>query len=106
MRSSGKPTIEIGKAFLQLIWQRMRVRPGSAKAAAKRITLRRHSPRMIAKPRGRDSGPPRSGFFLLQNLPALVHAGLEVEVVGTAQLAGVLVLDISGLLQRIRRAAH
>src|SRR5262245_50638366 len=48
-----------------------------------------------------------SGFLLgLQHLPALVHAGLEVEMVRTAQLAGVLVLDISGLLERVGRAAH
>src|SRR6201988_5528349 len=47
-----------------------------------------------------------SGLFLLQHLPALVHAGLEVEVVRTAQLARVLVLDIGGLLQRVGGAAH
>src|SRR3954467_15545805 len=48
-----------------------------------------------------------SGFFLgLQHLPALVHAGLEVEMVRTAQFAGVLVLDISRLLQRVGGAAH
>src|SRR6202012_3886306 len=47
-----------------------------------------------------------SGFFLLQNLPALVHAGLQIEVMRTTQLAGVLVLDIGRLLQRIRRTAH
>src|SRR5215813_3810387 len=49
----------------------------------------------------------RLRFLLgLQHLPALVHAGLEVEVMRTAQLAGVLVLDISGLLERVRRTAH
>src|SRR5882757_5692433 len=48
-----------------------------------------------------------SGFLLgLQNLPALVHAGFQVEVVGAAQLAGILVLGIGRLLQRVRRAAH
>ena len=49
----------------------------------------------------------RSGFFLgLQDLPALVHAGLQVEVMRAAQFAGILVLGISRLLQRVRRAAH
>src|SRR4051812_4582081 len=49
---------------------------------------------------------PCSGFFLLQNLTALVHAGLEVEVMRAAQFAGILVLGIGRLLQGIRRAAH
>src|SRR4051812_42179955 len=48
----------------------------------------------------------RSGFLLFQPLPALVHAGLEVEVVRTAQFAGILVLGIGRLLQCVRRAAH
>src|SRR5882757_4761323 len=48
-----------------------------------------------------------SGFFLgLQDLTALVHAALEVEVVRAAEFAGILVLDVSGLLERVRRAAH
>src|SRR5436305_9376935 len=48
-----------------------------------------------------------SGFLLgLQNLAALVHAGLEVEMMRTAQFAGILVLGIGRLLQRVRRAAH
>src|SRR5712672_1338621 len=47
------------------------------------------------------------GFLLgLQNLTALVHAALEVEVVRAAEFAGILVLDVSGLLERVRRAAH
>src|SRR5439155_19163894 len=49
----------------------------------------------------------RSRFLLgLQNLPALVHAGLQVEVVRTAEFAGILVLGIGRLLQSVRRAAH
>src|SRR5438477_2939776 len=49
----------------------------------------------------------RSGFFLrLQDLPALIHSGLQVEVMRPPQLAGILVLDIGRLFQRIRRAAH
>ena len=48
-----------------------------------------------------------SGFLLgLQNLPTLVHAGFQIEVMRTAQFAGILVLGISRLLQCIRRAAH
>src|SRR3954451_13560144 len=48
-----------------------------------------------------------SGFFLgLQDLAALVHPALQVEMVRTAQFAGILVLDIGRLLDRIRRAAH
>src|SRR3977135_1525931 len=50
---------------------------------------------------------PWAGFLLgLQNLPALVHAGFQIEVVRTAQFAGILVLGIGRLLQGIRRAAH
>src|SRR5450755_622657 len=61
-----------------------------------------------AAPEARASGlPPVSGFLLgLQNLPALVHAGLQIEVVRAAQLAGILVLGIGRLLQRVRRTAH
>src|SRR6202042_3676555 len=48
-----------------------------------------------------------SGVLLgLENLPALVHAGLQIEVMRTAQFAGILVLGIGRLLQGIRRAAH
>src|SRR3954466_9888558 len=48
-----------------------------------------------------------SGLFLgLQDLAALVHAGLEVEVVRTAQFARILVLSVGRLLQGVRRAAH
>ena len=36
-----------------------------------------------------------------EDLLAAVHAGLQVEVVRTAQFAGILVLDISRLLQRV-----
>src|SRR5437016_4481653 len=54
-----------------------------------------------------QSWPLLSGFlFGLQNLAALVHAGLQIEVVRTAQFAGILVLNVSGLLERVRRAAH
>ena len=48
-----------------------------------------------------------SGFLLhLENLPAPVHAGLQIDVVRTAQLTRILVLDIRRLLERIRRSAH
>src|SRR6185437_9301843 len=48
-----------------------------------------------------------SGVLLgLEDLAALVHAGLEIEVVRTAQFAGILVLVIRRLLQGIGRTAH
>src|SRR3954454_11703279 len=48
-----------------------------------------------------------SGFgFHLQDLAAAIHPGLEVDVVGAAKLARVLVLDIGRGLERIGRAAH
>src|SRR3712207_8517011 len=57
--------------------------------------------------------PPRSTLFpyttlfrSLDDLAALVHAGLQVDVVGPAQLAGVLVLHVAVGLQRVVRAAH
>src|SRR5882724_6395764 len=71
-----------------------------------------------ARNRDRSGGPnaerggsppasPLSGFLLgLEDLAALVHAGLQVEVVRTAQFAGILVLGIGRRLQRICRAAH
>src|SRR6187549_724935 len=42
----------------------------------------------------------------LEHGPALVHAGLEVDVVRTAELAGVLVLNVGRLLKRVGRTAH
>src|SRR6266545_4401992 len=44
-----------------------------------------------------------SGF---EHLPALVHAGLQVDVVGTAQFAGILVLDVGRPLQGVGGPAH
>src|SRR3979490_3148653 len=60
---------------------------------------------------GRDrrsaaSPPPASGFLLLQDLAAFIHATLQVEVVRAAQFPGILVLGIGRLLQRVCRAAH
>src|SRR5262249_35374896 len=50
---------------------------------------------------------PRSGLFRrLENLPAAVQAGLEIDVMGPAQLARILVLDIGRPRQRIGGAAH
>src|SRR5271163_145393 len=47
------------------------------------------------------------GFrFLRQHLAAAIHPGLEVDVVWTAQFAGILVLDIGWRLKRIGRSAH
>src|ERR1035438_2647856 len=53
--------------------------------------------------------PPAWGSGLglgLEHLAALVHAGLQVDVVRTAQFAGILVLDVSRLLERVGRPAH
>src|SRR4051794_36434251 len=58
---------------------------------------------------GRASPGRASGLDLglrLQHRPALVHAGLEIDVVRTAQFAGILVFDVGRALQRIRRPAH
>src|SRR5262249_30000908 len=44
--------------------------------------------------------------FRLEHLAAAVHAGLEIDMVRTAQLARVLVLDIGRLLERVGGAAH
>src|SRR6476661_2351228 len=60
------------------------------------------SPRADAKP-NRPSG---LDLLRLQNLPALILAGLEVDMVRPAQLAGILVLDISRFLQGIGGTAH
>src|SRR5262245_12278135 len=50
---------------------------------------------------------PPSGLLLrLEDLPAAVHAGLEIDVVGPAQLTRILVLDVGRRRQRIGGAAH
>jgi len=55
----------------------------------------------------RGTGTPGSGFGLdLEHLPATIHAGLQVDVVRTAEFARVLVLDIGGLLQGVGGPAH
>src|SRR4051812_12185870 len=60
-----------------------------------------------ARPRSSARRRSGSGFFLgFQDLAALVHAGFQVEVMRTTQFAGILVLDIGRLLDRIRGAAH
>ncbi|CAH1670329.1 hypothetical protein BOSEA31B_13547 [Hyphomicrobiales bacterium] len=52
-------------------------------------------------------GQSASGVGLdLEHLTAAIHAALQVDMVRAAQLAGVLVFDIGGLLQRVGRAAH
>src|SRR5215207_4801291 len=48
-----------------------------------------------------------SGLALgAQHLAAAIHARLEVDMVRTAKLARILVLDIGRLLQRVGRAAE
>src|SRR3954466_6807134 len=59
---------------------------------------------MAEPPPGRASGLDLG--LRLQHRPALVHAGLKIDVVRAAQLAGILVLDVGRALQRIRRPAH
>src|SRR5260370_550527 len=39
-------------------------------------------------------------------LPDTINAGLEIDVMRTAQLAGILVFDIGRPLERVGRAAH
>jgi hypothetical protein len=43
-------------------------------------------------------------FFGLQDLTAAIFAGFQIDVVGTAQLAALLILDIGWTLEGIRRA--
>src|SRR5215470_14360540 len=42
----------------------------------------------------------------LEHLPALVHAGLQINMVRTAQFPRILVLHIGRLLERIGGSAH
>src|SRR5688500_15583609 len=53
----------------------------------------------------KDASRPRrrSGLLGFEDLPAAIHAGLQIHVVRTAQLARILVLDIGGGAQRIGR---
>src|ERR1044071_433831 len=55
---------------------------------------------------GRWIGRASDFGLLLEDRAALVHAGLQVDVVRPAQLAAVLVLDIGRRLQRIGGTAH
>jgi len=47
-----------------------------------------------------------SGFLFDQDLAALVHPGLQIEMMRAAQFAGILVLNVSRLLQRVSGTAH
>src|SRR5262249_10811584 len=49
---------------------------------------------------------PSDLLLRLEDLPAAVHAGLEIDVVGPAQLARILVFHIGRPRQRIGGAAH
>src|SRR5215831_17854581 len=51
--------------------------------------------------------PPSSDLGLrLQDLPAAIHARLQIDVVRAAKLSGILVFDIGRPLQGVGRAAH
>ncbi|SOR28840.1 protein of unknown function [Methylorubrum extorquens] len=65
--------------------------------------LRRRGPRGAV---GARAVALRLGGLHLQNLTAAVHAGLQVDVVRTAQFARVLVLDIGRGLEGVGGAAH
>ena len=55
---------------------------------------------------GKDHAQGLNVLLGLQDLAATIHAGLEIDVMRTAQFAGVLVLDVGRLLERVGRAAH
>src|SRR3954449_1461739 len=63
---------------------------------------------MEPSPRGAAGPGRRSGLDLLrrEHLPALILAGLQINVMRPAELAGILVLDIGRRLQRIGGTAH
>src|SRR5215831_21162482 len=96
MMSSGKPIRNMPGS---LRWRGARGAriPDPAPAAA-------HSRAVPARPESAFAG---SDFGLrLEHLPATIHAGLEVDVVRTTQLARVLVLDIGRRLERVGGAPH
>src|SRR5262245_57317844 len=109
MSSSGRPTGNIGD---------LRRMPGGAAPAPLRVTPE-------GNPEGRnpfaDASKTRAEAlkarrkraqlllslgFRLQNLAAAIYAGLGVEVVGSAQFAGILVFHVGGLLERIGGTTH
>src|SRR4051794_20234318 len=45
-------------------------------------------------------------FLRRQNLTAAIHTGLQIDMVRTAQFAGVLVFNVGSSLERVSRAAH
>lgn len=45
-------------------------------------------------------------LLVCQNLAAPIHTGLQIDMVRTAKLAGILVFDIGRCLERIGCAAH
>src|SRR5579864_8552864 len=87
MRSSGKPKTNMTPSS-----------PTAPAAGRQPTALGVHSP-------GGAPEPLRLGL-LVQHLPAAIHAGLEIDVVRAAQLAGILVLDIGRPLQCVGGATH
>src|SRR5262249_28496248 len=54
----------------------------------------------------RSGSAPSDFLFRLEHLAAAIHAGLEIDMVRAAQLAGILVLDIGRRREGVGRAAH
>lgn len=53
-----------------------------------------------------DRNPKKLVLFRRQNLTALVHAGLQVDVVRTAQLARILVFGVRICAECMVRTTH
>src|SRR5271169_4793848 len=64
-------------------------------------------PRLLPRSRPSRGAEPGSGLGLhLEHLPATIHAGLHVDMMGPAQLTGILVFYIGRLLQRVGGTPH
>src|SRR6185312_15908800 len=76
--------------------------------ATRTLPLQRRKDAPGALPRRQLLPQPQASDFglRLENLPAAVLAGLDVDVVGAAALAGILVLDVGRGGERVMRTAH
>ena len=80
------------------------VYPGSQPAFIELVRNGAIAKLMAVRP---PAAPRASAFGLrLDDLAALVHAGLAVEMVRTAQFAGILVFDVGGLLEGVGGTPH